>query len=251
MSASLRVPVDCLSRDLDVSGGLVTLADVEGRYVAKVHRLRCGDSLLVFDPASGLEAEGVIISDRMPSIQVKIGPVREATRSDMPVTILQAIGKGDKPEQAVRDVTVHGAERLVLVHGERSVAKLEGNSRHERLMRVAAQVARQCQRGALPTLEGPEEFGSAVRRFDSGLRLVCAWTPEARPVLDCLTGFDWQGGQLTVLIGPEGGLSSDEVVEAVTAGFLPVSLGPYVLRSEVACGAILAVIRAAHIAGKA
>ncbi len=250
MSDLLRVPVDGLGAANEPGGGIVTLSEEESRYVGKVHRLREGDSILAFDPIRGVEAEGVLVSDRLPAIQVKLSSLREALRRDMPVTVLQAIGKGDKPEQAVRDVTVFGAERLVLVHSARSVAKLDGGSRHERLIRVAAQVARQCERGVLPELQGPEELGPTLSRFSSGLRLVCAWSKDAQPLLDQVENFDWEQGQLTILIGPEGGLSEAELSESIRAGFLPVSLGPYVLRAEVACGAVLATIRAAQIAAR-
>lgn len=246
MGDLLRVPMDGLGAVGDAAGGILSLSEEESRYVARVHRLREGDRILAFDPVRGIEAEGVLVSDRLPTIQVKIASPRTATRRDMPVTILQAIGKGDKPEQAMRDVTVYGAERLVLVRSERSVAKLDGNSRHERLIRVAGQVARQCERGALPELSGPEDLGPTLRRFNTGLRLVCAWTEDARPLLERVAGFDWSREQLTVLIGPEGGLSDEEVGECLEAGYLPVSLGPYVLRAEVACGAVLATIRSAH-----
>lgn len=250
MSDLLRVPVDGLGAAGDPAGGILTLTEEESRYVARVHRLRAGDRILAFDPVRGIEADGVLVSDRLPVIQVKLSSPREATRRDMPVTILQAIGKGDKPEQAMRDVTVHGAERLVLVRSERSVAKLDGNSRHERLIRVAGQVARQCERSALPELSGPEELGPTLQLFNSGLRLVCAWTEDARPLLERVAGFDWARGHLTILIGPEGGLSNEEVGESIQAGYLPVSLGPYVLRAEVACGAVLATLRSAHFAAQ-
>lgn len=244
MAQRLRVPV------AQLSVGLMTLSDEEGRYVAKVHRCKVGDSLLLFDPVLGLEAEGVLAKDRLPGIQVEVGELRQAAAANMPVTLLQGIGKGDKPEQAMRDVTVHGAERLVLVQTRRSVARSEGPQRNERLLRVAAQVARQCERGSLPELRGPVSFQEALEHAPAGLRLLCAWHEEAQPLASLVKNVDWAQDELSVFIGPEGGLDEEEVAEAMALGFVPTSLGPYVLRAEVACGAVLSVLRADQLAKK-
>lgn len=244
MAQRLRVPVG------NLSAGILTLSEEEGRYVAKVHRCKVGDALLLFDPMTGREAEAVLVGDRLPGIQVEALEPRAAKEANMPVTLLQGIGKGDKPEQAMRDVTVHGAQRLVLVQTRRSVARGEGTQRSERLLRVAAQVARQCERGGLPELQGPLSFSESLELAPPGLRLMCAWHEDARPLAALVRELNWDEESVTVLVGPEGGLHEDEVAEAMAAGFLPTSLGPYVLRAEVACGAVLSVLRAAQLASQ-
>jgi len=234
----LRVPVEGLS------AGLTALPEEASRYVVKVHRQGEGDELLLFDPVAGLEAPATLLSDRLPCVRVELGELILAPRAEMRVTLLQAVGKGDKPEQAVKDATAFGAESVVFLHTARSVAKSEGPGRKERLTRVAAQVARQCGRGALPEVTGPISFDEGLSERDvRELKLACVWHESAVPLAKAVERHDFEDVSLSVLVGPEGGLNPDEVASALEAGFQPVSLGPYVLRAETAAGAVLSTLR--------
>ncbi|HXS17205.1 MAG TPA: RsmE family RNA methyltransferase, partial [Polyangiaceae bacterium] len=171
----LRVPTQSLQL------GRVHLDEESSRYVVKVHRMRQGEQLLLFDPVAGQQAVAEIVSDRLPRLVVQVHGISESKRHEMPVTVVCCLGKGDKPEQAMSDVTALGAERLVLVHGERSVSKGEGATRKTRLLRVAEQVARQCGRGHLPELVGPTTLEDYFSSAPLGqLRLVCALHDDAR-----------------------------------------------------------------------
>jgi 16S rRNA (uracil1498-N3)-methyltransferase len=164
--------------------------------------------------------------------------------SPLRATVIQAIGKGDKAEQIVRDTTALGAARLLVVESQRSVVRLGGRAalRRARWRIVAVESARQCGRGDLPAIEGPIALSEALQacRTEPGLRLcfdpdapaslaraLAAWTPE-QPV--------------TLLVGPEGGLAPEELSLAREAGFFPVSLGPFTLRTETVATAALAIL---------
>jgi 16S rRNA (uracil1498-N3)-methyltransferase len=201
--------------------------------------------VVVFDPRLGLQAHATIVGDRLPRVVVEVEEPRPGLTDNMPVTLLQALGKGDKPEQAVRDATAFGALELVFVETERTVSR---GDRGERLERIAAQVARQCGRGDLPRISGPLNFDEslAVGPMSEGtLRLVCGFSSESQPLLSLLRDSEFPTIPVVVLIGPEGGLSDEELARARAAGFSIVSLGPYVLRMETACSAVLATLRAA------
>lgn len=239
---SLRVPLTSLR------AGEMELDAEESKYVVKVHRLGPGQPLSVFDPEAGLEAEAVIVSDRLPHVRVSLSEVREASDASLPLTLLQALGKGDKPEQAVRDATALGAQRIVFVTTERTVPRTE---RLDRLRKIAVQVARQCGRGRIPVILGPVPLSEMLaemlkeRAPEGGLRFVCSFEEDAAPLLARIRGSDLKKTPSAVLIGPEGGLSSLEVDEARRGGFVPVSLGPLVLRTEQACTFVLSALRAA------
>lgn len=237
MSSALRVAMAGLRV------GHLELDSDTSRYVVKVHRLREGDALRLFDPEAALEAKATIQRSQLPHIVVVVEQVSEAERHGLPVTLLQAVGKGDKPEQVIRDATVLGAAAVVLVETDRTVARSRGEDRIKRHQRVAVEAARQCGRSDLPALHGPLPYEEALERTTSPHKLVFAWHPEARPLLVELAGWDPRE-ELTLLIGPEGGLSAAEVESAVRAGFRPVSLGPLVLRTETAATVSLGVLRA-------
>ncbi len=237
MKPTLRVPVAALRP------GVLELDADTTRYVARVHRRGAGDALCLFDPEAGTQAEARIESSAGARLSCLVFEVTPAKVGSMPVTLLQALGKGDKPEQAISDATVLGAERVLLVETERSVAKLRGDTRSERHHRVAVAAARQSGRGQLPEVVGPLGYGDALESLDATRRLVCAWHPSARPLLVALE--DWDGrAPLALLIGPEGGLSGPELEAALARGFEAVSLGPWVLRTETAATVALGVVSA-------
>jgi 16S rRNA (uracil1498-N3)-methyltransferase len=252
VTRKLRVPLAPL-----VSGQAV-LDEATGRYVARVHRLRVGDSFVGFDPEAGTEASCTVENDRLPDVLVSIGEVSPTpARPSWDVTLLQAVGKGDKPDQVVRDATVLGARRVVLVHTERTVARAEGAHKRERERRIAVEAARQSGRGDVPEILGPLAIEDALDSAALGgavsstatkrLGLVLCFREDSEPLLTRLTA--WQAGQsLSVLVGPEGGFSSGEVEQAVAAGFLPTSLGAFVLRTETAATVALGVVQCHAIA---
>lgn len=234
--------------------GSVILDEEASRYVARVHRCTVGDELQLFDPKQSLVASALLTSIEGRQVIVEVLPPSLAPRHTMSVVLLQGVGKGDKPEQAIRDATALGAEEVILVKCERSVAKGGGATRMDRLMRVSEQVARQCERGDLPKLTGPLEFEETLARVPSPgrklRRFVCAFHPQARPLLGAFASIDWSADSVELLVGPEGGLSDLEVIRALEAEFQPVDLGPYVLRTEAACTFALSVLRAASEAAR-
>lgn len=202
--------------------------------------------LTLFDVDRGLEAEAELLDERVGL--VRVSSCRHARATALPVTVLAGLGKGDKPEQVVRDAATLGAKRVVFVQTERSVARATGADRGDRLRRVAVETSRQCGRGDVPEVSGPfslAEILTPPSAADDRLRLVASTRPTARPLLD-VVGQARRGRDsfppLELLIGPEGGLSERELDTALAVGFVPVGLGPLILRTEVACAAALAAL---------
>jgi 16S rRNA (uracil1498-N3)-methyltransferase len=218
--------------------------------VVKVHRQGVGDSLILFDPVNGLEADAVLREDRLPRVIVDVSEPRAAFTANMPVTVLQALGKSDKPEQAVRDVTALGATKLEFLQTSRTVGRGGKETRSDRLTRVAAQVARQCGRGDLPEIVSPRDFEEVMAEQGAreSLRIVCGLDDETLPLLSLLEDSAFPSQAVTILIGPEGGFSPEEMAAARAVGFRAATLGPYVLRMEAACGAVLGALRALAVA---
>lgn len=239
MSRILRVPHEGLSE------GDLRLSEEALHYVTRVHRLKRGDLLTLFDVTMGTEAEAELRDEH--AGLVRVAACRTARRTSLPVTLLSALGKGDKPEQVVRDVATLGAARVVFLHSERSVARSSGSDRSSRFARIAVETSRQCGRSDIPAIEGPLSLDAffAQPRGATVLRLVTCRVKESRPLLSLVAEAQARHGtfpETQILIGPEGGLSPREIEAALAQGFAPASLGPLVLRTEVACGAALAAL---------
>lgn len=210
-----------------------------GVYLVRVLRLRAGDKFVVFDPEAAVEADAELLRD-VPTL-VRVGVARAAAPpSGRHVQLLQGLSKGDKPDQIVRAAVALGARHITFVKTERSIPGAE--LRTERLRAVMLDAARQCGRGDLPTL------GELLplREAASGAGGLCySLDPEGVSSLTTVLGSAPPAEPVTLAVGPEGGFSPQEYDWLLAMGFRRVRLAPYVLRTELAAIAALAVI-AAH-----
>lgn len=237
MRGELRVPV------ARVEAGESILDEDASRYVARVHRKRVGDRVLLFDPDRVVEASAVITAMDRSSVAVVVEAVREASRRPKQrVTLLQATCKSDKFDSIVRDATELGASRVVPVLAERSVGRpAEGRARRWR--KIAVEAARQCGRGDAPAVSSPMELSEAVSLFASGEGVVgfCLDPWADTRLADKLRGLS-SDVELAFLVGPEGGFSPSEVEACASAGLVPVTLGPFTLRAETVGAAVLGAV---------
>lgn len=226
----LRVAVEGLEP------GALRLAHEASHYVLRVHRLPLGAELLLFDPASAREAEARLVRVERGVAVCELGPVRPSAYRPHPIRLLQALGKADKPERVIRDATALGVASIVLVQTERSVVRLEGEragARRERWRRVASEASRQCGRGDLPAIEGPLALEEALQAPSDAAAARLVLAPGAPPLFERLE-LARESSALTLLVGPEGGLSAAELARAEEVGFVRASLGSTILRTELA-----------------
>jgi 16S rRNA (uracil1498-N3)-methyltransferase len=225
---------------------------VEGddfRYLARVLRLAHGDELVLFDGA-GREASARVehVDGLTNHLILQVGEPRPvAARADgaARVVLLCALLKGEKMDLVVQKACELGAARLVPVQAARSVVKLDaarGRSRTERWRKIAREAARQC--GRADVLEVAEvaslDDALAAAAAEEGARFVFHEGARTSPLAAALPAT--RVAQVTAAVGPEGGFTADEVEHARVHGFVPVGLGPRVLRAETAALAALAVL---------
>ncbi len=237
-----RVLVPGLSQA--VPSGEVTVTGNAGHHLARVTRVRPGDRVVLFDGA-GHECDGAVTDSHGDTVRLSVGPLRAGVGADRgQVTWLQGIPKGDKLETIVRQATELGVSAVWPVFTLRSVPQPRGareGTRTERLRRVAEEAARQCGRADLPDVADArtlDEALDALAGTPTVLRLV-AWEEATRPLTSALAG---PLGPCAVLAGPEGGLGRDEVGRAMDRGFIAVSLGPRILRTETVAPALLGAL---------
>jgi len=193
---------------------------------ARVLRLREGDALVLFD-GRGREADARVIG--VDPLRFAVEPARDAAESGPRLVLCYAVPKGNKKlDQVIRGATEVGVAAIHLTLTERCVARpdREAQKKLERLARVAAEAARQSGRATVPDLVAPAPLDEvAARAPDESLRLVAAPGAEA---------FDGDGDEAWLVVGPEGGLSDAELEALSRRGFVPIGLGPTVLRTETA-----------------
>lgn len=219
--------------DLPARGGEVTL-DPEAARHAKVLRLTVGDALVLFD-GQGREARGTLTCMDEP-LRCRLGAPERVPHRGPRVVLCQCLPKGGKLDAIVRGATEVGVVAIHLVVGERSVARGVGK-RIERLGKIAREAARQSGRADVPEIVAPAPLAEVAKRApEVAIRIACVSGGGPIP-----TGAD----EAWVVVGPEGGLSPEEIAALAALGFAHVDLGPTILRTETAAIVATALVRAA------
>jgi 16S rRNA (uracil1498-N3)-methyltransferase len=225
--------------------GTVELDADAAHYLTRVHRQGVGARFRGFDPEQGTEAEGSIVEITRGGVRCAFDAPREVViERRCAVQLLQGLGKADKPDRVVRAATELGATQVFFVQTERSVVILEDRE-HSRLLRlkaVAIEAARQSGRPDLPRLGFLEGLDAALSTVPEG---SCRLLLDAggRPLPEVV---DREAQRITLLIGPEGGLTPAERELALRHGFIACRLAAHVLRTETAAiaavGAVVALL---------
>jgi 16S rRNA (uracil1498-N3)-methyltransferase len=224
------------------TGASISLPAERVNYLVKVLRLKPGSELLVFNGQGG-EYQATLIEAGKRSAVIKIGTFidREA-ESPLDIVLLQAISKGERMDYTIQKAVELGVHRIVPVFSQRSVVQLKG----ERLTRkqshwqqIAVSACEQCGRNRVPAIEIPQTLTQVLEfhnRDSPGLIL----DPESGRGIEQLPD---QGTSISLLIGPEGGLSAEEVDLARRSGFTGIRLGPRILRTETAAVTAISILQ--------
>jgi len=237
-----------MSNRLLVSGALINGAEVElegdrARYLGKVLRARVGDRLAVFN-GDGPEWPATITRIGKTSVTLELGEsIEAAAESPLKIHLVQGISRGDRMDFVVQKATELGVKRITPVLTEYGVVKFNAEraeKRREHWQKIAHSACEQSGRTRLPLIDAPlpmkNWFGDKPPKVDAQLILKPGATTP-------LTSIKTPETKVCVLIGPEGGFSDSEYIDAEVSGFTAVSLGPRVLRTESAAIASLAVLQ--------
>lgn len=238
MRAPIRVAVPSLS------AGERVLDREASHYVVRVHRVGAGDRFIAFDPVAKLEAEATLIeADHLGARCIISAPVSASNVAATQITVIQALGKGDKLDRVVRDATALGASRIVFVETARAVVRLgdRGAARLDRWKKIAIEAARQSGRGDTPQLVGPLSLAEAFQQTQSIAMRLC-FDPRASETYGAALDAWRPATEIALLVGPEGGLDDHELALAERCGYRRVRFGSFILRTETALTAALGAL---------
>ena len=242
MSASALFYVDALP---DV-GEIAVVDGDEGFHAANVRRIRPGERLDLSDGAGTL-AHCVIEDVGKGRLSARVLDRRTVPPAAPPVTVVQALPKSDRSELAIELATEAGADAFVAWQASRCVARWDGSARIDKGLRrwaaVARSAARQSRRAHVPSVSGPVSTAELVTRIRDDVTagaVVLALHESADVRLSELAVG--QADSLILIVGPEGGISDDEIAALTGAGATAVRLGPTVLRTSTAAAVALGAL---------
>ncbi|HVE99020.1 MAG TPA: 16S rRNA (uracil(1498)-N(3))-methyltransferase [Mycobacteriales bacterium] len=227
----------------DVSGTALRLDGAEGHHAADVRRVRIGERVDVGD-LHGTVAECVVASVSAGTVSLEVIRTRNLPAPSPRIVVVQALAKGDRAESAVEAMTEVGVDEIVPWSAARSIVRWDGargDKALERWRSTAREAAKQSRRAWLPVVSDLASTADVRERLrDASLAVVLHESATAR-----LAGIAVPtAGEVVVVVGPEGGLTDEELADFAGAGASAYRLGDSVLRTSTAGVAACAVLLA-------
>ena len=222
-------------------GASVEVTGDEAHHAVAVRRLRVGEPVVLTD-GLGRSVTGEVASTGKRVFTLTVSSVRADPAPEPEVVVVQALPKGERGELAVEVLTEVGAARIVPWAASRSVAVWKGEraaKSHARWQSTAREAAKQARRSWFPVVDDLVTTADVVALLASA-SLAVVLHEEATVPLASLEVPD--AGPIVVVVGPEGGLSDEEVAAFVDAGATSVRLGAEVLRTSTAGVAAVAAV---------
>ncbi|MEU5717432.1 16S rRNA (uracil(1498)-N(3))-methyltransferase [Streptomyces sp. NPDC020403] len=228
------------------SGGEFTLEGPEGRHAVSVRRLNPGEDVVLTD-GRGRWAEGVVRAaegkDRL--LLTGLEPVHEEPAPTPFVTVVQALPKGDRGELAVETMTETGVDAIVPWQASRCITQWKGDRGLKSLAKwrsTAREAGKQSRRVRFPEVAEvmtTKQVAALLATADfAGVLHEDRETGSAALATAPLPGR----GSIVLVVGPEGGVSPQELAAFAAAGAPPYRLGPSVLRTSTAGTAAAALL---------
>jgi 16S rRNA (uracil1498-N3)-methyltransferase len=224
---------------------LLKVKGSEVRHIRRVLRLKVGDRLILFD-GSAKEYEGIIVEESPSSVVMKVENISSpAKESPLEITLAQSLLKGEKMEYLIQKATELGTKRIIPFFSSRSVPLLDKSQRlrrYHRWEKIAIEACKQCGRIAVPKVEPLQDYSEMLGMAPSETLRLILWEKKGQGLKEVLKGSKGRT-EIFFVVGPEGGMSDEEVGEAGKAGFIPITLGKRILRSETAGLCLLSVLQ--------
>lgn len=215
------------------AGAEVTVEGDEAHHAVTVRRLRVGEPVVLTDGA-GTAATGTVSSTGKRVFTVTVTAVEVTDRPRPELVVVQALPKGDRGELAVEVLTEIGAGGVVPWAASRSVAVWKGERAARSLAKwraTAREAAKQARRSWFPEVAPLASTADVTALLGTADLAVVLHEEASVPLASLAVPED---GTVVVVVGPEGGLSDDEVAAFVAAGAVAVRLGGEVLRTSTA-----------------
>lgn len=250
-----------LALDPDLSGlsagDAYHLDGSEGHHAAKVARIGVGEEILLTD-APGRQVRARVVGASKSSLHLELlNDPGDAVERRPRLALVQALATGGRDEQAVESATELGVDRITPWIADRSVSVWRGEriaKGRAKWQSTVATAVKQCRRPGIPHVDAPmhsRELTTDIQtRCEAGGIVLVLHEQESTPLLNWVSALQdaqqpaSEVAEITVVVGPEGGISDEELAALTAAGARSVLLGPEVLRSSTAGPAALAVISA-------
>ncbi|MDO4483861.1 MAG: 16S rRNA (uracil(1498)-N(3))-methyltransferase [Clostridia bacterium] len=223
--------------------GTAHLAEEDARHASRVLRLKAGDVFQLLCGGERYEAELVELQDT--HALCRVGEKLPTTEAKLRITLYHGLPKADKMELIVQKAVELGAAAVVPVAMSRSVTKLDakdGIKKRDRWQKIAREASKQSGRCTMMEVASPVSFKQLTGLLQKHQAAIVPWEDARGYGLQAFHAEHPDITDLAVVIGPEGGISEEEIEAMKAAGCRSVTLGPRILRTETAAIASIAAL---------
>lgn len=227
-----------------VVSGMARLESEDAAHALRVLRLRAGEQAHLLCGGAAYLAE---IADITDGVTVRVLTELPSPEATLRVTLYQGVPKGDKMDYIVQKCTEAGVHRIVPVNMPRCVARLDGrdDKKLQRWQRIAREAAKQAFRPLVPEIAPPLDLRALPAVLTAHQLALAPWEDTRDGALRGL--ITPAITDLALVIGPEGGMSAQDVAPLLAAGAKAVTLGPRIFRTETA--GLAAIVAAMALSG--
>lgn len=235
----MRVP-RVFTHQAIVTNSTLALAEPQSHYLSKVLRMQAGRELILFNGEGG-EYTAEISAVHKKYIDVNVKDFSSENReSHLQLELAIGVSRGERMDWVLQKATELGVTKITPLLTERTEVKLGGeraDKKMEHWQQILISACEQCQRNVLPKLSEPKIYSEWVTQCEAEFKFVLHHRDNQGLPKDKATQ------SVALLIGPEGGLDDDEIAQAITQKFSPLTLGPRVLRTETAPVAAISLVQ--------
>lgn len=218
---------------------IIEISGEDAHHIIKVLRHKIGDKIEI---SNGQDLESTVVIENIDykGLKVVSRVIKIRKREDIKpkITLFQGMPKGNKIDFILQKNTEIGVTAFIPIFTERTIVQLSEKKAKKRLSRwrkIVIEASKQCRRIDIPMVHFPINFAKAVDSFNDFDLVLMPWEEEKNVTLkQVLRNFEGPKEKIAVLIGPEGGFSSNEVDLAMQYDAIPVTLGSRILRTETA-----------------
>ncbi|MBW9265085.1 MAG: 16S rRNA (uracil(1498)-N(3))-methyltransferase [Candidatus Thiodiazotropha sp. (ex. Lucinisca nassula)] len=223
------------------NGAQISLEEETSHHIHQVLRLKAGDDIILFN-ANGEEFDANLIQVNKKRVDAVIGRLlRHEAGSKLTIHLILGISRGTRMVFAMQKATELGVNRITPIFTERCVVKLNEKKSASRLSHWRHIIINACEQSGrcrIPVIDNPMEYGIALSNERSGKAILLDHRSQCT-----LNQITPPQTSLSILIGPEGGLTHKERQLAIQNGFIGIRLGPRVMRAETAPLAAIAAVQ--------
>ncbi|WP_129125321.1 16S rRNA (uracil(1498)-N(3))-methyltransferase [Geomonas oryzae] len=232
--------------DNAISDGEAVVTGELYRHMARVLRLKEGAEVELID-ACGVRHCGTIaeVGAKALTVRIAANAAPAVEEPALSITLYQGLPKGEKLDLILQKCTELGISEVVTFDGARSIVKFRGEKTAGKLARfekIVQEAARQSGRGGAPRVAIGGTLKEVLKESRQDVKLLL-WEGEDENTLRETLARHTEPKSVAIVVGPEGGLSPEEVKEALACGFTPVTLGKRILRTETAGLAMVSILQ--------